>query len=165
MISQTELVNNFKVSGSNITLTYERYNTPQIAPIKLFISNSSDTFAIQFFPTTSLDSPLSFTTVTGAQINKNYPITLAPNTGSNINFIELLANIDSTNFDEIPTNTSQELDITFNLVAVTSSLVVTSQPIQFGPLTPTQPLGGGGGTRPQDESVPPGFTPPPINEI
>ena len=164
MISQQELINNFKVSGSYVTLNYEKYKTTELPTVKLFISNSSNTVSLQFFPTGSPDTKLSFTRTDGVAIDKNYPITLPPNTGSNINFIELFVNVDSTNFDQLSTSDSQQFNIKFNVVAVTSSLVTVNQPPQFGPLSLTPFIGGGsGGVIPS--TTPSGFTPPLTNEF
>ena len=140
MITLQELINNFKVSGSYITLDYEKFKTKKLPQVKLFISNSSDTFGIQFYPTGS--TKLLFKKSDGVEVNKNYPVTLLAKTGSNINFVELLVDVDTTGFNNLDTDTSLQLDIKFNTVAVVSSSFTIEEESQFRPLLGTTSTGG-----------------------
>ncbi len=141
MITQQQLTSNFKVSGSYVTLKYEKFKTTELPEVKLFISNSSDTFGIQFYPTSS--ARLLFTKTDGSEVNQTYPIILPPNTGSNVNFVELTVNVNTSGFDELSNNTTQQFDIRFNAVAVTSSLITLEQASQFRPTTTGQTNTGG----------------------
>jgi hypothetical protein len=162
MITQQELMNNFKVSGSYVTLEYEKYKTKTLPAVKLFISNSSDVFGIQFYPTGS--NQLLFTKSDGVTINQSYPVILAANTGSNISSIELLVNVDSSGFNARDTNTSLQFDIKFNVVAIvsSSSSFTVQQESQFRPLIGTSQGGGGtsqggGGIQDMSTFLPEGF--------
>lgn len=165
--------NNFKVSGSYEPLTYQKYVNTSLPPVKLFISNSSNTFGIRFFPTGSALYPntqLTLRKADGTPINKNYPVTLPPNTGSNVNFIELFVNLNTSEFD----NLSQgplTFPLTFNIVAITSSIVVTGAGPEFGPVagpfprpTPPPPPTDGRTAVPRPTVPPPSPTPPPRDE-
>lgn len=119
-IAPDEVKNAFIVQGANPnTLEYVRYATNTLQPVILIVSNSSTAFDIQFFPTGS-ETGLTFKTMDETIVNKLSPITLQRISGSNVNGIKLSVTIDTFGFDTTPL-TSRVYDVSFNLVAVTSS--------------------------------------------
>lgn len=124
MISPAEVIQNFLVSGSGVVLNYTKFSTTTLDPVTITVSNTSPRFAIVFFPTGS--SALSYTTKDFTVVNKTYPLTLSPTTGSQISTIDLLVSVDTTGFNAKYDNTQMIYPVSFELVALTSSIVPTT---------------------------------------
>lgn len=142
-ISSTTLLNSFFVSGANANLVFTKYIDTSVPTTKIYVSNSSAAFGIQLYPTGSIDG-ISFT-VNDTTITELAPLTLPPNTGSNINYATITAQINSTLYNTLPVSI-KTYDVKFNLVAITSSLVTVTPVVgtTSGNTTVTQ----GGSTTP-----------------
>lgn len=139
-ISSTTLVNSLFVSGANANLVFTKYVDTSVPTVNIFVSNSSDTFGITLFPTGSING-LSFT-VGNTTITPSTPLTLPPKTGSNINFANIIVQLDTTNYNTLPVSI-QTYDIKFNLVAVTSSLITVTPAVGSTSTTGITYTGGG----------------------
>lgn len=120
--SQSAVVNSLIVSGAYQRIEYEKYATTDIQPFKLFVTNSSDIFAVQFYYTGSATDNVIITSGS-TPINRVNAITLPPRSGSNVSAIELLMDVDTIGLDEEPleslTEENQLLEgIHFNAVAL-----------------------------------------------
>lgn len=120
MITREEVLENFKVSGLDVELTYEKYKTSTLTPVRLFVTNSSEQFDIQFYPTAS--SAVSFTTTSSLVINQQSPYFLSRSVSSNLSTAEILVNINTSNYNNLSNNTERSFDIKFNIVGVTESI-------------------------------------------
>lgn len=120
-ITPDEVVNAFSVSGSSRELTYTKYITNTIPDIVLTVSNSSDTFGIELYPTSS--NGIRFFSEANIPINRFYPLRIPPKVSSSFtNEINVLARINTETFNTLPiTDTRRDFNIKFDLVAVTSS--------------------------------------------
>lgn len=119
-ITPGEVREAFTVQIDTVNVTYTKYITNTLPKLPLIISNSSDTFGIQFYPTSSVG--IRFITENNIFIGKNSPVTLSPNTGSNVSSsIKLFAIIDTSGFNTSSVSSST-YPINFDLVAVTSSI-------------------------------------------
>lgn len=120
--SQSAVVNSLIVSGAYQRIEYEKYTTTDVQPFKLFVTNSSDKFAIQFYYTGSATDKVIVTSGS-TLINNVNAITLPPRSGSNVSAIELLLDVDTIGLDQQPpeslTEENQLLEeIHFNAVAI-----------------------------------------------
>jgi len=120
--SQSVVVDNLIVSGAYQQIEFEKYTTTDIQPFKLFVTNSSDSFAIRFYYTGSA-SDKAIITSGSTLLNRVNAITLPPRSGSNVNSVELLMDIDITGLNEQPLESLTEEnqlveEIHFNAVAM-----------------------------------------------
>lgn len=121
-----EVKNAFIVQGANPdTLEYIRY-TNTLQPVTMIVSNSSTTFDIQFFPTSSVVG-IVFKTEEGVVVDNLSPITL-----SNVNGIKLSAIIDTVEFDTTPL-ISKTYDISFSLATARPFTTTTNNTITIIP--------------------------------
>jgi len=104
--SQSAVVNNLIVSGAYQTLQFEKYTTTDISPFKLIVSNSSETFGIQFFYTGSASDKIIITSASSSVTQAN-PIILLPKSGSNVSSVELIADVNITGLNDEPLEISQ----------------------------------------------------------
>lgn len=123
--SQSEVVNSLIVSGAYQRIEYEKYTTTDVQPFKLFVTNSSDRFAIQFYYTSSATDKAIITSGS-TLINNVNAITLPPRSGSRVSAIELLLDVDTIGLDQQPpeslTEENQLLEgIHFNAVAIVTT--------------------------------------------
>lgn len=138
--SQARVVNNLIVSGAYQRFEYQKYTTTDIQPVKLIVSNSSDTIAIQFYYTGSATDKAIITSGS-TLINSTNPITLLPRSGSNISAVELLMDVDTIGLDNEPLESLSEENqllegVHFNAVAfVTSTDVVVSDVFEINTLS------------------------------
>lgn len=128
---QTNLINSFKIAGSNLKVEFEKYITTKLPEFKLIVSNSSATSGIQFFYTASKNGRVIITSGS-TTITEENPVILLPNSGSNISSIELSANINVNNLNTYPYETDEEGNqfvepLYFNLV--TLQQVSSPQPV------------------------------------
>lgn len=152
-ITPDDVKNAFVVQGANPdTLEYVRYATNTLQPIILIVSNSSTVFDIQFFPTSS-EAGLVFRTEAGVTVDSLSPVTLRRISGSNVNGIQLSVMVDTFGFDTTPL-TSKAYDVSFNLVALTSSVQTSNSPGGNPPTGGNSPVGGGARPTTDDTSPP-----------
>ncbi len=123
--SQSAVVNNLIVSGAYQTLQFEKYTTTDISPFKLIVSNSSETFGIQFFYTGSASDKIIITSASSSVTQAN-PIILLPKSGSNVSSVELIADVNITGLNDEPLEISQAGNqlvegIYFNAVAIVTN--------------------------------------------
>jgi len=127
--AKTRVRSSFNVSGSNYVVQFEKYATTDITPRKFTIFNESNISALQFFPTSSSDSRLIFTSAS-VPLTKANPLTLPPKSGSVSSSIDLYVDVDINGLNVLPEETDlagNQLvqDIAFNVVAL--DLGVTSE--------------------------------------
>lgn len=140
-ITPGEVREAFTVKIDTVNVTYTKYITNTLPRLPLIISNSSDKFGIQFYPTSSVG--IRFITENNIFIGKNSPVTLSPNTGSNVSSsIKLFAVIDTSGFNTSSVSSST-YPINFDLVAVTSS-IFSNIPQTTSPLVSTAGTGSSG---------------------
>lgn len=123
--SQSAVANNLIVSGAYQRFEFEKYTTTDIPPFKLIVSNSSETFGIQFFYTGSSSDKIIITSASSS-VNRLNPITLPPKSGSNISSVELTGDVNITGLNDEPLEISQVGNqlvegIHFNAVAVVTN--------------------------------------------
>lgn len=141
MTTPDQVKQNFRVVGEQMNgnalitvLNYDKFKTKTLLPVILQISNSSNQFGIQFFPTGSTVSGnstrLTYTTLEEPPVNitKAIPYTLPSGSA-----IKVQVTVDTTNFDTKTDNTQELCEVVFNLVAVTSSFASIPIPQQTLP--------------------------------
>lgn len=148
-VKQNFIVVGEQMNGNALTtvLNYDKFKTKTLLPVILQISNSSNQFAIQFFPTGSTvngnSTRLTYATLEEPPVNITRTIPYTLSSGSAIN---VQVTVDTTNFDTKTDNTQEVCEVVFNLVAVTSSFTPIPTTEQTLPTwTPPPPTGGSGG--------------------
>lgn len=135
MTTPAQVKANFIISGSPVSniLVYDKYKTKVLSPVVLQISNSSQQFAIQFYPTGS--SRLTYMTFDEPPviITKQLPYVLPSSSATYQSAVQLKVSVDSTGFDSMFDNSQEICSVKFNLVAVTSSFAEVTIPTTNNP--------------------------------
>ena len=127
--AQQRVVDNFRVSGSNLSIVYEKYVTDSTIN-KLIVSNSSATDALQFFYTGSGNE--KFVITSGSVVlDKNTPIIIPRTTSSKVSAVELTLSLKTDALNVEPFESDVEgnqlfENLYFNVAAITASISTQS---------------------------------------
>jgi len=139
-LDKSRVISSFNVSGSYYKVDFEKYVTTDIVPRKFTVSNESTTSALQFFPTSSSDSRLIFTSAS-VPLTKANPVTLPPKSGSLINSVELYVDVDINGLNALPEETDlpgNQLveNISFNIIELNRGVTLEASALPgFSPDT------------------------------
>lgn len=101
----------FYATGINATVEYVKNTTIQLPDITFLVSSSSPDTILQVLPTSSIG--IKFYTPSGNEITPLTKLALQPNQVS-----QIIAKIDTTNFNNISADTFLEFPVKFDLVEV-----------------------------------------------